>query len=95
MEFSPEKIRRVAKLAKIRLTDAEVDVFSEQFTSISKVITRLQQVDTSNITPINNPSQAATLLREDVVSDGGYVKDILVNSPKHAFDCFVVPKVIE
>jgi aspartyl-tRNA(Asn)/glutamyl-tRNA(Gln) amidotransferase subunit C len=95
MEFSPEKIRRVAKLAKIRLTDAEINVFNDQFTSISQVIKKLQQVDTSNVTPINNPSQATTILREDIVNDGGYVKDILANSPKHAFDCFVVPKVIE
>jgi aspartyl-tRNA(Asn)/glutamyl-tRNA(Gln) amidotransferase subunit C len=95
MEFSPDKIRRVAKLAKIRLTDAEVNIFNEQFISISKVIEKLQRADTSNITPINNPSQAATLLREDIVKDGNYVQDILVNAPKHAFNCFVVPKVIE
>ena len=95
MEFSPEKIRKVAKLAKIRLTDDEVNIFNDQFTSISQVISELQQVDTNGITPINNPSQAATLMREDVVTDGNYVNDILSNTPKHAFNCFVVPKVIE
>jgi aspartyl-tRNA(Asn)/glutamyl-tRNA(Gln) amidotransferase subunit C len=95
MEFSPEKIRKVAKLAKIRLTDDEVNIFNDQFASISQVIRELQQVDTNGITPINNPSQAATLMREDVVNDGNYVNDILSNTPKHAFNCFVVPKVIE
>jgi len=95
MEFSPEKIKKVAKLAKIKLTDSEVTTFNEQFISIAQIIQKLQQVDTSNITPINNPSQATSLMREDIVTDGNYVKDILTNSPKHAFNCFVVPKVIE
>ena len=95
MEFSPETIRKVAKLAKIRLTDLEVATFSDQFASISEVIAKLRQVDTTHIAPINNPSQATTLMREDVVTEKDQVDAILVNAPKHAFNCFVVPKVIE
>ena len=95
MDFSPTDIKRVAKLAKVRLTDSEISIFSEQFTAISKIITKLQQVDTHNITPIHNPSPAPTLMREDVISDGNYAQDILVNAPKQAFNCFVVPKVVE
>ncbi|MEK6734548.1 MAG: Asp-tRNA(Asn)/Glu-tRNA(Gln) amidotransferase subunit GatC [Pseudomonadota bacterium] len=95
MEFSPEIIRKVARFAKVKLTEAEVEIFNDQFTSITQVINRLQQVDTTGITPINNPSIAQTLMREDKVTDGNYVEDILVNAPKSAFNCFVVPKVIE
>ena len=95
MEFSSEQIRRVARLAKIRLTEEEIATFSQQFVSITEVISKLQKVDTKNISPINNPSSASTLLREDEVTDGNCVKDILSNAPKHAFNCFVVPKVIE
>ncbi len=95
MDFSPAQIRKVAKLAKIRLTDDEVALFNEQFSSIMQIIAKLQQVDTTDITPIHNPSPAATLMRQDIISDGNYVKDILFNAPKQAFDCFVVPKVVE
>jgi aspartyl-tRNA(Asn)/glutamyl-tRNA(Gln) amidotransferase subunit C len=95
MDFSSAQIQRVAKLAKIKLTDNEAATFSEQFTSIGKIIDKLKLVDTSNVTPINNPSQAATLMRKDVVSDGDYVEDVLSNAPKSDFNCFVVPKVIE
>ena len=95
MEFTPDQIRKVAKLAKIRLTDTEISIFSEQFVSISQIIKKLQQVDTINITPINNPSQAYTLMREDIISDGNYVENILINAPRHAFNCFIVPKVVE
>lgn len=95
MDFSPEQIRKVAKLAKIRLTDEEVALFNEQFSSIMQIISKLQQVNTTDITPIHNPSPASTLMRQDIVNDGNYVKDILVNAPKQAFDCFVVPKVVE
>ncbi len=95
MDFSPEQIRKVAKLAKIRLTDEEVALFNEQFSSIMQIISKLQQVNTTDIKPIHNPSPASTLMRQDIVNDGNYVKDILVNAPKQAFDCFVVPKVVE
>ena len=95
MDFSPEKIKKVAKLAKIRLTEAEVLMFNDQFSAIAEVITKLQKVETKGVAPIHNPSPAATLMREDIVNDGNYVKDILVNAPKQAFDCFVVPKVVE
>lgn len=95
MYFSPEKIKKVAKLAKIRLTEDEIAMFNDQFVAISEIITQIQQVDTTGITPIHNPSTATTLMREDIVNDGNYVKDILVNAPKQAFDCFVVPKVVE
>ena len=95
MEFTSTKIKKVAKLAKINLTDEEVFTFSEQFVSISKVITKLQQVDTKGVTPVHNPSAAPTLLRRDIVDDGGYVEEVLSNAPKSAFNCFVVPKVIE
>ncbi len=95
MDFSPEKIKKVAKLAKIRLTEDEVLLFNDQFSAIAKVITKLQQVNTVGVTPIHNPSIAESRMRNDIVNDGNYVKDILVNSPKQAFDCFVVPKVVE
>lgn len=95
MDFSSDKIKKVAKLAKISLTEEEVVLFNQQFSSIAEVITKLQKVDTTNITPIHNPSKATNLMRSDIVNDGNYVKDILVNAPKHEFNCFVVPKVIE
>lgn len=95
MELTPEKIKKVAKLAKIELSDEEVDLFNGQFTAISEVITKLQLVDTKGIQPIHNPSIAQCLKRIDKVTDGNYVEDILVNAPKAAFNCFVVPKVIE
>ncbi len=95
MDFSSAQIQKIAKLAKIKLTDTEIAIFSEQFTSIGQIINRLKQVDTDGITPINNPSQASTLVSEDIVNDGDYAEDILVNAPKSAFNCFVVPKVVE
>jgi aspartyl-tRNA(Asn)/glutamyl-tRNA(Gln) amidotransferase subunit C len=95
MEFSPEKIKKVAKLAKVKLTEDEVVMFNDQFTAISKIITKIQKVNTKGVTPVHNPSQASTLMRKDVISDGGYVEDILVNAPKKAFGYFVVPKVVE
>ncbi len=95
MEFSPERIKKVAKLAKIELSEEEIIKFNQQFSAVTEIINKLQQVDTKNITPIHSPSKNSALMRIDVVTDGNYVEDILANAPKHAFNCFVVPKVIE
>jgi aspartyl-tRNA(Asn)/glutamyl-tRNA(Gln) amidotransferase subunit C len=95
MEFSPEIIKKVASLAKIKLSDNEITLFNQQFSDICKVILQLQEVDTSNVKPITNPSQATILFREDKISDGGYVDDIMANAPKSSFNCFAVPKVLE
>lgn len=95
MDFSPEIIKKVAKLAKIRLSDEEIGIFNQQFSSISQIIKDLQQVNTTDIDPINNPSKAKTLFRNDIVNDGDYVNDIMFNAPKSSFNCFVVPKVVE
>lgn len=95
MEFTSEKIKKVAKLAKIKLSDDEISMFNDQFVAISQVITKLHQVDTTGITPIHNPSPSKCLMREDKITDGDYVDGILSNAPKAAFNCFVVPKVVE
>jgi aspartyl-tRNA(Asn)/glutamyl-tRNA(Gln) amidotransferase subunit C len=95
MEFSPEIIKKVAKLAKIRLSDAEVETFNQQFAAISQIIGDLQNVDTSNVEPITNVSPNKTLFRKDEVKDGNYVNDIMFNAPKSSYNCFVVPKVVE
>lgn len=95
MEFTPEKIKKVARLAKINLNDDEVTIFNQQFEAITEVITKLQKVNTKGITPIHNPSFAQVLMRDDIVTDGNYADSILINAPKSAFNCFVVPKVVE
>lgn len=95
MSLSVEEIKKVAKLAKVSLTHEEIEVFSKQFNDILNVIDKLQGVDTSNVTPIHNPSQNKTIFREDIVNDGGMPETIVENAPKTAFNCFVVPKVVE
>ncbi len=95
MEFSAEIIKKVAKLAKIKLTNEEIETFNQQFASISTVINELQQVNTHGIQPIHNPSSAQTLFRKDVITDGNYVEEVMSNAPKSAYNCFVVPKVVE
>ena len=95
MEFTLEHIKKVAKLAKIRLSNEEMSMFTEQFSSIIQVINKLQSVDTTDVTPIHNVSTSQLLMRDDIVTDGNYAEDIIANAPKAAFNCFVVPKVVE
>jgi aspartyl-tRNA(Asn)/glutamyl-tRNA(Gln) amidotransferase subunit C len=95
MEFSPDKIKKVAQLAKIKLSEEQVILFNEQFKSIAEIITKLQLINTNGIPPIHNPLQSSALMREDVVKKENEAEDILSNAPTSAFNCFVVPKVVE
>ncbi len=76
MELSHEEVRKIAELAKLDLTDAEVALYAGQLSSVLQYFQRLQQVDTSHIAPtasvlplanVFRPDQAGTPLSPDEV----------------------------
>ena len=95
MEFTACEIKKVAKLAKIKLTTEEIELFGKQFSDIVKVINDLQKVDTSNISPIVNPSKTTMNYREDIVTEKDKSADILREAPQSSHNCFQLPKLIE
>ena len=63
--------------------------------SIIRWVEALNEVDTENVDPMSNSLKGALRMREDLVTDGNKVPDILSNSPVDDENFFVVPKVIE
>lgn len=95
MSLSADEIKKIAKLARIRLEDSEVEEFSGKLNSILDWVEQLQEVDTDDVQPMAGVGEATLRLREDVVNDGDINKDVMSNAPSPEFGCFVVPKVIE
>ena len=58
-------------------------------------IEQLNEVDVEGVEPLTGGAQMALQLREDVVTDGGIVEQVLANAPDRAGDFFAVPKVVE
>lgn len=95
MSLDPATVRRIAKLARIRVDDAQVEALRSDLNSILGWIEQLDEVDVSGVAPLTGGTQMALRLREDVVTDGGAAEAVLSNAPDRNGDYFAVPKVVE
>ncbi|MDH5723746.1 MAG: Asp-tRNA(Asn)/Glu-tRNA(Gln) amidotransferase subunit GatC [Alphaproteobacteria bacterium] len=95
MSLDKETVKKVARLARIRLTDAEVEKLGPQLSNIINFVEQLAEVDTDNVEPLANVADINLELREDVVNDGNCVDKVLANAPEKTQGYFVVPKVVE
>jgi aspartyl-tRNA(Asn)/glutamyl-tRNA(Gln) amidotransferase subunit C len=95
MSLDPATVRRIAKLARIRVEDAEVARLQGELNGILGWIEQLNEVDVEGVAPLTGGAQIAMRMREDVVTDGAYPERILANAPDRAGAFFAVPKVVE
>ncbi len=95
MSLDAATVRRIAKLARLRVTDAEIARLQTELSGILAWIEQLDEVDVTGVAPLTGAAQMALRLREDVVDDGGYPEALLANAPERAGDFFTVPKVVE
>lgn len=95
MQMDEKTVTKIAKLARIRVRDDEKAHYANELSTIFKWIEQLQEVNTDGVPIMTSVVEAALPMRKDVVTDGGYVRDVLANAPKSDFDSFVVPKVVD
>lgn len=95
MALDTDTVRKVSKLAHIRMDDAELENMAPKLSGILKFVEQLGEVDTDNVEPLANVVDIALSLREDKVTDGGYADKILANAPDSTQGYFVVPKIVE
>ena len=95
MSLDPATVRRIAKLARIRVDDAEVARLQTELSGILAWIDMLNEVDVEGVEPLTGGAQMALKMRDDVVTDGGIAEQILANAPDRAGDYYAVPKVVE
>ena len=95
MSLDEATVKKVAKLARIKLSDAEIKQMAGEMAGILKWVEQLQSVNTEGVPQMFGHSGMNLPLREDKVSDGGIQEDLLANAPAQEFGCFAVPKVVE
>ncbi len=95
MSLDSAAIRRIAKLARIRVDDTEVATLQTELNAILGYVEQLNEVDVSGIEPLSGGAQMAMRLREDSCTDGDIADQILANAPDRIADFFAVPKVVE
>lgn len=95
MKIDEKTVTKIAKLARIKVQDSEKAHYAKELNSILAFIEQLSEVNTDNVEIMTSVVSAALPLRDDVITDGGYPKQVVSNAPKSDFDCFVVPKVVD
>ena len=95
MEVDEDTVRRIARLARIKVTDAEAKALEGELSGILDWVKQLDEVDTAGVEPMTAVVSTSLRMREDRVTDGGIADDILANAPAREDHFFVVPKVVE
>ena len=88
-------VRRIARLARIRISDNEVPKLEGELNRILDWIELLGEVDTANVEPMTSVVSMQMRKREDAVTDGGYPERVTANAPQSDDNFFMVPKVVE
>ena len=80
MSVNAEQVRHVARLARIAMSDAEVEKMVPEFNNILGWVEQLAEVDTDGVEPLTAVIDNELRLRDDVVNDGGCRDDVLKNA---------------
>ena len=100
MALDTATVAHIATLARIRLSEGELEPLADELSQILNWVEQLNEVDTTNVAPMASVAATALPMREDCVSDGNCREAILGNAPRTAPSSgkagfFTVPKVIE
>lgn len=95
MALDKATVARIATLARIRLSDAELEPLAAELSGIIGFVEQLDEVNTDGVAPMTHAGMTALPMRDDVVTDGGDRDAILANAPSPAKGFFAVPKVVE
>lgn len=95
MQVDEATVRRIARLARIKVTDAEAKGLEKELTQILEWVEQLGEVDTSSVEPMTRVVPSAMQMRDDVVNDGENVAAVTVNAPLTEDGFYVVPKIVE
>lgn len=95
MSVTPDTVRKIARLARIGIDDAQVEPLAGELSAILGWIEQLGEVDTAGVAPMTAVIPNHLAWRADVITDGNVQAKVLANAPDATSGFFAVPKVIE
>lgn len=93
--IDPQTVRKVARLARIRVEDEALPALADDFGRILGFVEQLREVDVEGVEPMVSVTPMRLARRADVVTEGGRPDLVLLNAPDAREGFFVVPKVVE
>ena len=95
MSVSSEQVRHIAKLARIAMSEEEIERLVPELNNILGWVEQLGEVNTDGVELLATVIDQKLRLRDDAVTDGNIRDDVLANAPDAQHGFFAVPKVIE
>jgi len=95
MSVTKSEVEHIAKLAKLKFDESEIDGFTSQLNQILEYVDKLNELDTDNVKPLSHPVEGQNVFREDELKDSISTEDALKNSASKTEEYFKVPKVIK
>ncbi|MBC7582237.1 Asp-tRNA(Asn)/Glu-tRNA(Gln) amidotransferase subunit GatC [Tardiphaga sp. vice352] len=95
MSVDAATVRRIAQLARIAVTDAEVPHLQGELNAMLAFVEQLQEVNVDGVEPMTSVMPMEMKKRLDVVNDGEIVDKVTANAPDEQDHFFLVPKVVE
>ncbi len=89
------QVRKVAKLSRLELTEAEVEEFTDQLSAILDYVEKMNELDTDGIEPLAHCLPISNVLREDCVKESLGTEQALANTPQRNGEFFKVPKILD
>jgi aspartyl-tRNA(Asn)/glutamyl-tRNA(Gln) amidotransferase subunit C len=95
MSIDDATVRRIAHLARIAVTEAEIPHLQGELNAILAFVEQLNEVDVEGVAPMTSVTPMEMKKRPDVVNDGGIADEVVANAPETQGHFFLVPKVVE
>lgn len=95
MSVDAETVKRIGRLARIRIEENEVAGYQDELNAILGFVEQLSEVDVAGVEPMTSVTPMVLRRRDDVITDGGYAEKIVSNAPLNEDNFFMVPKVVE
>ena len=86
-------VEHVAKLARLELTEEEKEMFTHQLGDVLTHVEKMNEVDTTNVEPMNHPIDFTNVMREDVIIYENTREELMQNAPDIEGEFFKVPKI--
>jgi aspartyl-tRNA(Asn)/glutamyl-tRNA(Gln) amidotransferase subunit C len=95
MSIDRKTVRRIARLARIKVSENDLPRLEGELNSILKWIEMLNEADTTDVEPMTSVVKMSMKMRDDVVTEGADRAQVTANAPRTEDGFYVVPKVVE
>ena len=89
------QVRKVARLSRLDLTDAEVEEFTGQLSAILDYVAKMNELDTTDVEPLAHCLPINNVFRDDCVKESLGTEKTLANAPQRDGEFFKVPKILD